>query len=370
MIIGVPKEIKDNEYRVAMTPEGVEVLTKGGHKILVEKDAGVGSSFTDAEFEDAGAVIIETAKELFATAELIVKVKEPLPEEHKYLREGLTLFTFLHLAANPELAKALVQSKVTAIAYETIGEHDGSMPILRPMSEIAGKLSVQIGADCLLKTKGGRGVLLGGITGVARGKVVIIGAGTVGINALQVAFGLGASVTVIDLNKDQLAEIDEVFGGMVMTLESNPDNIEDAVRDCDLLIGAVHVAGGRTPMLVPESLVKKMKKGSVILDVAVDQGGCVETIRATTHSKPTYEVDGIVHYGVSNMPGAVPITSTLALTGVTLPFIQKLADSGIKEALKAEPSLKSGLNVMGGSICHRAVAKATGVPFTPPDELL
>ncbi|VAV85038.1 Alanine dehydrogenase [hydrothermal vent metagenome] len=370
MIIGVPKEIKDNEYRVAMTPSGVQTLTSSGHTVLIEKGAGIGSSFTDEQYVAAGATIIASAKELFASSELIVKVKEPMASEHKYLRAELTLFTFLHLAANKELAAALAAGKTTAIAYETVGEHDGSMPILRPMSEVAGKLAVQIGADCLLKTRGGRGVLLGGVTNVERGKVVIIGAGTVGVNALQVAFGLGASVTIIDLSKDNLAEIDEVFGGMVETRESTPENIEEAILDCDLLIGAVHIAGARTPVLVPETLVKKMKKGSVILDIAVDQGGCVETIRPTTHSEPTYEVHGVVHYGVSNMPGAVPRTSTLALTNITLPFIQKLADGGIRKTLKTDPSLKSGLNIMEGKVCHKAVAEATGLPFTPPGELL
>ena len=370
MIIGVPKEIKDNEFRVAMTPSGTEALVKDGHTVLIEKGAGLGSSFTDEEFTEAGAEIIATAAELFQRSELIVKVKEPLPSEHKYLREDLTLFTFLHLAANKDLALALSKSKATAIAYETVGEHDGSMPILRPMSEVAGKLAVQIGADCLLKTQGGRGVLLGGVTNVERGNVVIIGAGTVGVNALQIAFGLGANVTIIDLNKDNLSEIDEVFGGMVTTVASTPENIEKAVLDCDLLIGAVHIAGARTPVLVPKTLVKKMKKGSVILDIAVDQGGCVETIHPTTHTNPTYEVDGVIHYGVSNMPGAVPRTSTLALTSVTLPFIQMLANDGITKALKGNSSLKTGLNLMGGKVCHKAVAEATTLPFTSPDELI
>lgn len=370
MIIGVPKEIKDNEYRVAITPSGVEALTKSGHKVLVEKGAGKGSSFPDEEFRAAGAEMIPSAEELYKGSELVVKVKEPMAEEHKYLRADLTLFTFLHLAANEALAKALADTFVTAIAYETVGEHDGSMPILRPMSEVAGKLAVQIGADCLLKTKNGRGVLLGGVTNVERGKIVIIGAGTVGVNALQVAFGLGADATVIDINKENLAEIDDVFGGMVKTLQSSPENIEKAVLECDLLIGAVHIPGARTPILIPETLVKKMKKGSVILDVAVDQGGCVETIRPTTHSEPTYELHGVLHYGVSNMPGAVPVTSTLALTGVTLPLIKKLADAGIKEALKADPELRSGLNVINGKVCHRGVSDATGLPYTAPEELL
>ncbi|VAW38347.1 Alanine dehydrogenase [hydrothermal vent metagenome] len=370
MIIGVPREIKDNEYRVAMTPSGAKTLTKDGHTVLVEKGAGIGSSFTDEQYSEAGAVVTSSAGKLFADSELVVKVKEPMPSEYRYLRPGLTLFTFLHLAANKDLAAALAENKTTAIAYETVGEHDGSMPVLRPMSEVAGKLAVQIGADCLLKTRGGRGVLLGGVTDVERGKVVIIGAGTVGVNALQVAFGLGAGVTIIDLNKGNLAEIDEVFGGMVETRVSTPANIEKAVLDCDLLVGAVHIAGARTPVLVPETLVEKMKKGSVILDIAVDQGGCVETIHPTTHSEPTYEKHGVIHYGVSNMPGAVPVTSTLALTNVTLALIRKLAEDGIKETLKKDPSLRGGLNLMEGRLCHRAVAEATGMAFTPPQELL
>jgi len=370
MIIGVPKEIKDNEYRVAMTPSGAETLTKSGHKVLIEKNAGIGSAFTDKEYRAAGAEIVASPDRLFAASELIVKVKEPLPEEYKHLRPELTLFTFLHLAANKDLARALAGSRTTSIAYETVGEHDGSLPILHPMSEVAGKLAVQIGADCLLKTRGGRGVLLGGVTNVERGNVVIIGAGTVGVNALQVAFGLGANATIIDINKDNLAEIDDVFGGMVTTRLSTPENIKEAVLGCDLLIGAVHIPGARTPVLIPKTLVKKMKKGSVILDIAVDQGGCVETIRPTTHSEPTYEVGGVIHYGVSNMPGAVPRTSTLALTSITLPLIKKFAEGGIKKTLKEDPSLRSGLNLAEGRVCHRGVSEATGLAYTPVEELI
>jgi len=370
MKIGVPKEIKDNEFRVAMTPSGVASLVRAGHTVLIEKDAGTGSSFTDAEYQESGASIIDSAEQVYAGSELIVKVKEPMTAEHKYLRPNLTLFTFLHLAANKDLTQALLDNKTTAIAYETVGEHDGSMPILRPMSEVAGKLAVQTGADCLLKTHGGRGILLGGVTNVERGKVVIIGAGTVGVNALQVAFGLGASVSIIDLDEDNLSEIDDVFGGMVTTIKSSPESIEEAVIDCDLLIGAVHIAGARTPVLVPTSLVKKMKKGSVILDIAVDQGGCVETIHPTTHSDPTYEVYGVIHYGVSNMPGAVPRTSTLALTAVTLPFIQILADYGIRKTLKKDLSIKSGLNIIDGKVCHKGVSDATELPYTHINDLL
>lgn len=375
MIIGVPKEIKNNEYRVSVVPSGVKALKEKGHRVLIEKCAGEGSSITDEDFKKAGAEMVDTPEEAFK-ADIVVKVKEPQPREYTYFRDGLVLFTFLHLATKKNLAEALLEKNVTAIAYETVEEPGpceepgpgGGLPILKPMSEIAGRLSVQIGAHHLIKAYGGRGVLLGGVPGVGKGKVLVIGAGTVGVNAAKVAVGLGADTTVIDKNPDKLKCLDGVVrvgGERIKTLVSNPENIESSVVECDLLIGAVHVPGARTPMLVPRPLVSRMKKGSVIVDVAVDQGGCVETIRPTTHTDPVYELEGVLHYGVTNMPGAVPRTSVFALTNVTLPYLLKLADGAGEGAIEASFALKAGLNTYRGGIANRAVAEALGMEFTP-----
>ena len=360
MIIGVPKEIKDNEFRVALVPSGAGALVRDGHTVIVEKGAGAGSSIEDEEYEKAGAELADSPEEVFKKADIIIKVKEPMPEEYPLLRDGLVLFTFLHLAAKKELAQALLKSRVTAIGYETIETKAPSggpmLPVLKPMSEIAGRLAVQVGAYYLLRPMGGRGVLIGGIPGVGSGKVLILGAGTVGVNAARVAVGLGAETTVIDIDTDKFRYLDDLFGSRVKTLASTPHNIVRSALECDVLIGAVHVPGGRTPVLVPRELVGKLKKGSVIVDVAVDQGGSVETIRPTTHSEPVFTVDGVLHYGVSNMPGAVPRTSTFALTNATLPYLMKLAEGSLGAVLKADPALRAGTNTHAGTLTNPAVA--------------
>lgn len=364
MLIGVPKEIKDNEYRVAMTPAGVRVLKERDHRVLVQRSAGVGIGISDDKYKEAGAELVDMADEVYKRADLIVKVKEPLPQEYPLLRDGQFLFTFLHLAPEPALTEVLIKGGVIAIAYETIELPDGSLPILTPMSEIAGRLAPQIGAYYLMKAHGGEGILLGGIPGVERGKTTIIGGGVVGTNSAKVALGLGAKVTIINRGLDRLRYLDDIFGGRVDTLISNAYNIEEAVVTSDLVIGAVLVPGAKTPRLVNREIVSRMKKGSVIVDVSVDQGGCVETIRPTTHSNPVYEVDGVIHYGVTNMPGAVPRTSTFALTNATLPYIIKLANLGL-EAIKKDPALAKGINVFKGKVTHQGVAEAIGIEYTP-----
>lgn len=369
MIVGIPKEIKDKEYRVAMTPAGVDVLIKAGHKVIIEKAAGAGSGITDEEYAKAGAGVTGNAHEVFKQADMIVKVKEPLPREYPLLRKGQILFTYLHLAPMPELTAALIKSGVIAIAYETVELQDGSLPILTPMSEVAGKIAVQVGAYYLMKAHGGKGVLLAGVPGVEKGKVVIIGGGVVGTNSAKIAIGLGAEVVIINGSLERLRYLDDIFGGKVKTLVSNYYNIEKAVTEADLVIGAVLIKGAKAPRLVTRDMIGKMKKGSVIVDVSVDQGGCVETIKPTSHSDPVYEVDGIIHYGVTNMPGAVPRTSTFALTNATLPYVVKLANLGI-EALKQDPSLAKGVNVFKGRITYKAVADIMGEKFTPLEELL
>jgi len=365
MIIGVPKEIKDNEFRVAMVPPGVRALKDAGHRVFIETNAGFGAGISDNEYRSAGAEILESPKDVFSGADIVVKVKEPLPSEYGYFREGLIVFTFFHLVTKRDLAEALVENNVTAIAYETVEERNRNLPILKPMSEVAGKLSVQIGAQFLMKQYGGRGVLLGGVSGVVRGSVVIFGGGTVGINAAKVAVGLGADVTVMDVNTERFRHLDDVFGGRVKTIITNAHNIERAVIGADLVVGAIHVPGAKTPRLVPKELVSRMKKGSVIVDVAVDQGGCVETIRPTTHSEPTYEVDGVIHYGVANMPGAVPRTSTFALANATLPYVMKLANLGFKEAVEIDFALFHGVNVHKGVVCNKNVSEALGMEYKP-----
>ncbi len=365
LIVGVPREIKNNEYRVSMVPSGVRVLREGGYRVIVERGAGRGSGISDEEYVEAGAEIVENPEEVFRRADLIIKVKEPQKEEYRYLREGLILFSFLHLASSWSLTEVLLKSGVTAIAYETVQRDDGLLPILKPMSEIAGRLSVQAGAHYLLKPYGGRGVLLGGVPGVRRGSVAVIGAGTVGVNATRMAVGLGAEVTVLDLNLERFRYLDDLFGGRVRTLMSNSYNIETTLREADLLVGAVHLPGARTPRIVTRDMLSIMKKGSVIVDVSVDQGGCVETIRPTTHAEPVYEVDGIIHYGVSNIPGAVPETSTYALTNATLPYVLTLVRKGLKDAVTDDPSLRRGVNIHNGRITHRAVAEAFEKEYTP-----
>ncbi len=370
MIIGIPKEIKDNEYRVAQTPGGVAMLVQHGHRVLVEAGAGEGSGFSDDEYRQAGAEVVPDAATVWQQAELILKVKEPLPQEYPYLRPGLLLFTFLHLAADERLTQELLRREVTAIAYETVELDDHRLPLLTPMSEVAGRMAVQIGAHYLEKPQGGRGKLLGGIPGVRPADVVILGGGTVGINAAKMALGLGAHVIIIEKNPDRLRYLDDVLHGNLTTLASNPRNIEDSVRVADLVIGAVLIPGARAPILVPRELVAQMKPGSVIIDVAVDQGGCVETIRPTTHSNPTYVVDGVIHYGVTNMPGAVPRTSTYGLSNATLPYALLLADLGFEQAVRQNRALARGVNTYKGKVTHPGVAQTFNLTHTPLESLL
>jgi len=358
MYIGIPKEIMDQEFRVGIVPSGVDTLTRAGHKVFVEQDAGEGSGISDEEFAQAGAVIVDHAKEVFARSEMIIKVKEPLESEFEYLQTGQVLCTFLHLAPKPELTEFLCHKKICGIGYETIRLEDGSLPVLAPMSEVAGRMSVQIGAHYLEKTNGGSGVLLGGVPGVDHGKVTIIGAGVVGRNAMRIALAMGAEVTVIGINMQRLKYLDELYGGRVTTLISNEYNIRNEVVRADLVIGAVLLPGNKTPRLVTREMVSGMRRGSVIIDVAIDQGGCVETARVTTHSEPTYEVDGVIHYCVANIPGAVPRTSTFSLTNVTLPYALYIANKGVEKALQESEPLKKGLNVFGGKIVNKEVAES------------
>ncbi|GFM14569.1 alanine dehydrogenase [Bacillus sp. FW1] len=369
MIVGVPKEIKNNENRVALTPGGVSQLISNGHRVLVETGAGLGSGFENEAYESAGAEIIADPKQVW-DAEMVMKVKEPLPEEYVYFRKDLVLFTYLHLAAEPELAQALKDKGVTAIAYETVSE-GRTLPLLTPMSEVAGRMAAQIGAQFLEKPKGGKGILLAGVPGVSRGKVTIIGGGVVGTNAAKMAVGLGADVTIIDLNADRLRQLDDIFGHQIKTLISNPVNIADAVAEADLLICAVLIPGAKAPTLVTEEMVKQMKPGSVIVDVAIDQGGIVETVdHITTHDQPTYEKHGVVHYAVANMPGAVPRTSTIALTNVTVPYALQIANKGAAKALADNAALRAGLNTANGHVTYEAVARDLGYEYVPAEKAL
>jgi len=370
MLIGVPSEIKVQEYRVGMTPSSVREAVAHGHRVLVERDAGAGIGATDAAYEKAGAKIAAAAEEVFAKAEMIVKVKEPQPKERKLLREGQILFTYLHLAPDPEQAKDLVASGAVCIAYETVTQPGGGLPLLAPMSEVAGRMAVQAGAKCLEKEAGGMGILLGGVAGVPPAKIVILGAGVVGSNAAQIAVGSGARVVAIDRNLDALRRMDRLLGARVVTVYSNRDNIESNVQNADLVIGGVLIPGAAAPKLVTRPLVSQMKPGAVIVDVAIDQGGCCETSRPTTHADPTYVVDGVVHYCVANMPGAVPRTSTYALNNATLPFVLALAGKGWRAALKADPHLRNGLNVCGGKVTQREVAEALGYSFVEADKVV
>lgn len=358
MIVGVAKEIKDNEYRVGLTPAGAAVLVQDGHEVIVQKGAGNGSGLPDDLYIQAGARIVDTAAQIFDQAEMVIKVKEPQAVEVAMMKEGQILFTYLHLAPAPELTKQLLDKKISGIAYETIELADGSLPLLRPMSEVAGRLSVQIGSHYLQRDKGGSGVLLGGVPGVKPGRVSIIGAGIVGMNALKMAVGLGAQVSIFDLNPTRLAYLDDLYGGRITTIVSNADAIAEEVALSDLLIGAVLITGAKAPRLVTRQMLARMRPNSVAVDVSVDQGGCFESTKPTTHSHPTYFDSGVLHYCVSNIPGAVARTSTFALTNATLPYARKLAAFGLRKALKEDPALAKGLNVHAGEITQKAVAEA------------
>jgi alanine dehydrogenase len=370
MIVGVPREIKDNEFRVAMTPAGAREFADHGHTVLVERCAGDGSSFSDETYVTAGAEIVETAAEVFQRAEMIVKVKEPQPAEIAMLRPEHVLFTYLHLAPDRPQTDGLVASGATCIAYETVELPNRSLPLLAPMSEVAGRMATQVGAEYLLKPMGGRGMLMGGVPGVLPANVVVLGAGVVGLNAAYVAVGMGAHTTVLDVNLDRLRYIDDLWGNRIRTVYSLRQNVEDAVYQADLVIGAVLLAGARAPWLVTKDMLPRMKKGSVVVDVSVDQGGCIETTHPTTHADPTYVVDGVLHYGVANMPGAVPNTSTLALTNATLRYGLAIADKGWKQAVLDDAALAKGVNVLDGKITYKPVAEAHGLDYTPLSSLL
>jgi alanine dehydrogenase len=369
MIIGVPKEVKDHESRVGVTPAGVHALVATGHTVLVEHNAGELSALTDDEYQAAGAEIVGSAHDVWRLADLVVKVKEPIEKEYRHFREGLALFTFLHLAPLPPLTDALLAKKVTGIAYETVRDAAGTLPLLTPMSEVAGRMSVQVGATYLEKERGGRGVLLGGVPGVPPGNVVILGGGIVGTNAAKIALGMGAHVTLLDLNLNRLRELDDIFAGRLTTIASNSYNIARAVRHADLVIGGVLIPGAAAPKLVTKAMVSTMKHGSVIVDVAIDQGGCIETARPTTHSDPSYVVDGVVHYCVTNMPAAVPNTSTQALTNATFPYLMKLAKLGISAAIQQDAALAAGVNTFNGILTCKPVAESQHREWQPISEL-
>ena len=370
MIVGLPKEIKDNEYRVGLTPAGVRALHDAGHTVIVENNAGEGSGFEDSLYQRAGASILDSADEVWSKADMIVKVKEPIAPEYPRMREGQLLFTYLHLAPDRELTKQLVERKVTGIAYETITDRRGTLPLLTPMSEVAGRMAIQVGAHYLEKMSGGRGILLGGVPGVPAARVVIIGGGVVGTNAAKIAVGMGAHVTIIDNNLDRLRELDDIFLSKISTLASSAYMIHDAISQADLIVGAVLVPGAAAPKLITQKMLKDVPNGAVVVDVAVDQGGCIETTHPTTHSNPTYYVEGVLHYCVANMPGAVPRTSTFALTNATLPYALKLANKGFYGAISTDHGLREGVNTFDGHCTYEAVASAQGIPFTPLDHLI
>ena len=363
MIIGVPKEIKDHETRVGLVPSGVTALREAGHEVLVQTQAGEGSSLSDREYMQAGAEILESAAEVWRRADLVVKVKEPQKAEYDYFRPGLTLFTYLHLAPLPELTDRLLAAKVNGVAYETISESDNSLPLLTPMSEVAGRMSVQVGAQYLEKPNGGRGILLGGVPGVAPANVVILGGGIVGTNAAKIAVGMGAHVTIIDRSLNRLRQLDDIFNGQVVTLASNAWTISENLKTADLVVGAVLIPGASAPRLVRREMIATMRRGAVVVDVAIDQGGCFETSHATTHTEPVYFVDGVLHYCVSNMPAAVPHTSTFALTNATCPYLLELANHGLETACELHPALKKGVNTYNGYVTHAGVAASQGRPF-------
>ncbi len=370
MIIGIPKEIKDSEYRVAVVPAGAKALAEDGHRVLVERGAGIACGIENNDYRNVGAEVVVSHEEVFHLADMIVKVKEPMKEECLLLRDGQILFTFLHLAPLPDLAEALMNSGCSAIAYETVELPDGRLPILAPMSEVAGRLSAQLGAYFLLSPYGGKGILLSGVPGVEKGRVLILGGGNAGINAARIALGLGADVTVMDIRSDQLHHVDELFKGAVKTLASNPLNIEKSVFKTDLLIGAVLMKGGRAPRLITKELVLSMKKGSVIVDISIDQGGCVDTMRPTTHSEPVYKINGIIHYGVANIPGSVPRTSTFALANAVCPYMLSLAKQGLDKAIELDSGLAKGVNIYKGRITHRVIANALEKEYTPIETLI
>lgn len=370
MRIGIPKEIKNNESRVAITPSGVMQLIHHNHEVFVETGAGLGSGFTNEAYQKAGATIVNEAKDAWSM-EMVMKVKEPIPSEYHYFREGLILFTYLHLAPEPELTKHLVEKKVVSIAYETVELSDRSLPLLTPMSEVAGKMSTQIGAQFLERPNGGKGMLLGGVPGVKRSKVTIIGGGVSGTNAAKIAVGFGADVTILDVSAERLRQLEDIFGNSITTLMSNQYNIEESVKNADLVIGAVLIPGAKAPKLVTEQMVQQMEKGSVIVDIAIDQGGIFETIdRITTHDNPTYEKHGVIHYAVANMPGAVPQTSTMALTNVTVPYAIEIADKGYRQACLGNPALLKGINTLAGYVTYKAVAEAHSVQYENASVLL
>ncbi|MGA2848057.1 MAG: alanine dehydrogenase [Terracidiphilus sp.] len=370
MIIGVPKEIKDHESRVGVTPAGVKALTEAGHTVLVETQAGEQSGFPDDDYQNAGAEIVGEAGYVWGKSDMVVKVKEPVESEYVYFREGLVLFTYLHLAPVRDLTDKLLESKVIGIAYETVRDRQNTLPLLTPMSEVAGRMSVQVGATYLEKERGGRGILLGGVPGVPPAQVCIVGGGIVGTNAAKIALGFGARVTLVDVNLNRLRELDDIFGGRLYTLASNSYNLAHATREADLVIGGVLIPGSTAPKIVTRAMVSRMKKGAVIVDVAIDQGGCVETARPTSHSDPSYVVDGVVHYCVTNMPGAVPHTSTLALTNSTFPYLLRLANLGARDALKQDAGLAEGLNTWLGVLTHRGVAESQDRQWTAPASVI
>jgi alanine dehydrogenase len=363
MIVGVPKEIKNKEYRVGMVIAGVRALTAAGHKVFMQHNAGVGAGISDEDYRKAGATIVQTAKEVYDKADMIVKVKEPLPEEYALLRENQILYTYLHLAADERLTKALMERKIVGIAYETIQPADGSLPLLAPMSAVAGRMATQIGATYLQHDHGGKGMLLGGVTGVERASVVVLGGGVVGVNSAKMAVGLGARVSILDVNVHRLDYLSDIFGNEVTTLYSNSEQVERVVTSADLVIGAVLVPGAKAPKLVTREMVSKMQPGSVVVDVAVDQGGSVETCRPTSHEHPTYTVDGVIHYAVPNMPGAVPRTSTYALTNVTLKYALMIANMGWRDAVTRDEALRKGVNILNGKVAYKQVADDLGLPY-------
>src|SRR5256885_14578722 len=365
MIIGCPKEIKTREYRVGLVPGGVAALTGRGHQVLIEKGAGVGSGIADALYEVAGGKIVEKAADVWARAEMIVKVKEPVASEYALMKEGQTIYTYFHLAADRPLSKALIDRKINAIAYETIQTDDGQLPLLKPMSEVAGRMAVQVGSVYLEKEHGGKGILLSGVPGVRRGKVVILGGGVVGTNSAKLSTGMGAETVILDVNLNRLAYLDDVFGSRITPVFSDPAQIQQYIRDADLVIGGVLIPGAKAPKLVSEKLISEMKEGSVVVDVAVDQGGCIETCHPTTHDNPTYLVHGVVHYCVANMPGAVAQTSTFALTNATIGFGIKLADLGVVETVKRDRALAGGVNTFNGHCTYKAVAEAHDLEYVP-----
>lgn len=370
MIIGVPKEIKSQENRVALVPAGAQQLIDHGHKVLIETQAGVGSGFEDSQYLETGAEIVATAEELYRHADMIMKVKEPIGPEYKMIREGQIIFTYFHFAASRELTEAMMKAKCVAIAYETVQKADGSLPLLIPMSEVAGRMAPQEGAKYLERTHGGRGVLLGGVPGTDPADVVIIGGGIVGTNAAKIAAGLGARVTILDTNLYRLRYLDDVMPKNITTMMSNPYTIRKSITKADLVIGAVLIPGAKAPNLITREMLKEMKDGAVVVDVSVDQGGCIETCKPTTHDNPTYVIDGVVHYCVANMPGAVPVTSTVALTNATLPYALEIADRGYEDAILYNEEIKWGLNIIDGKVTYKGVAEAFDLDYYPPDEVL